>query len=336
MFYIIAAVLIVAALFFLYSANSAFVELRQKSKGKIDVTLDSIDPYEAAHESKNKHVDAKPYMVVLFLTVALILLGISYASVSYQPTWEQNWNEFWHITPKADEPMLNEQTKSTIYNIAQKIEIVTMYMAIASSVLFVLSLPLFKRASVHLFVSSIGLAFVTFLCFIMSLYTEPDQPKVELEVAEIHVNNEAMEIYFKDSNTDVIKLSQFIRDYFKIPRDLDDANVDQLRQYAKGLNEIKQNLSRVEVPKGAESAAKLSTDWINQEIYLTNESYAAKGKNDFLNIVIRFVSEVKNLYTKREEQHHNMTNKLQQMRSKFSKNQQNKKEDLKSHFNFIK
>ena len=349
MFYIIAAVLIVAALFFLYSANSAFVELRHKSKDlrtsehkKIDVTLDSIDPDKAAsddeftadYETDNKHVDAKPYMVVLFLAVALILLAVSYAAVSFQPTWEQIWNNFWHITPKPEEPFLSEQTKATIYGIAQVVQPITLYVAITFGALFVLSLPLFKGASMHLFLGAISMTFITFLCFIMSIYTEPAQiADIELNVVE---SSESISRYLKDKNTDVIMLSGFIKDYFKIPRDINGANVDQLRQYVKGLNEIKQNLMRVEVPNGAETAAKLSTDWINQEIHLVNDTFAAKNNKDFVSMCIRFVGAIKNFFNDSEEIHRDTTKKLQQMRSRYATDKGNEQDDLKSHFSFIR
>ena len=74
MFHLIATMLVVVAAFFIYSAVSAFNELRKGIK---------------------KKVQAKPYMVGLFFFVALLLLGLAYISILYQSIWDQNWNDYW-------------------------------------------------------------------------------------------------------------------------------------------------------------------------------------------------------------------------------------------------
>ena len=146
MFYVIATVLIILALFFLYSAISAFNELRKGIK---------------------KKVQAKPYMVALFLFVALILFILAYLAIVYQTTWNHHWDEFWIDKP----PLLSDKTKLSIYEIVQTIEPITMYGAFGLGALFTISLLTFRKLSPHLFVGTIALAIMTFLCFIAIQYT---------------------------------------------------------------------------------------------------------------------------------------------------------------------
>ena len=138
MFYVIATVLVIVALFFLYSAISAFNELRKGIK---------------------KKVQAKPYMVVLFSVVAMILLILSYASIVYQTSWDHIWNDFW--IDKT--PMMSEESKAKIYNIVQTVEPITMYGTFIFGGLFTLSLLKLKKLTAHLFVGTISLAVMTFL-----------------------------------------------------------------------------------------------------------------------------------------------------------------------------
>ena len=235
MFYLIASVLVIVSLFFLYSAITAFNELRRGIK---------------------KKVQAKPYMVVLFFVVAVIFLILAYAAVAYQTIWDQHWNEFWIDRT----PTMSDESKSKIYNTVQMIKPVTMYGAFIFGALFTISLLKLKRLTAHLFVGTIGLAIITFICFILIQYTEPERTMVETGLheqkieehpnkvieADVPVTNmdtlseidkDSITRYFKNEYTDVLTLSQLLRNHFRIPRNISEANIDQLKQYARGLTE---------------------------------------------------------------------------------------------------
>ena len=291
MFYLIATMLVVVAIFFIYSAVSAFNELRKGIKKKIQ---------------------AKPYMVGLFLFVALLLLGLAYISVLYQSTWDQNWNDYWSDA----QPILSNESKTKIYDVVNTIQPITMYGAFGLAALFTLSLLTFRRLSAHLFVGSIAFAVIAFICFIAIQYTEPskiskvpEQTKIEQTVTHTNDLNDSDKIdqssntsktvatkddlfdnidtmavnqYFQNVDTDVLTLSQFVREHFRIPRDLSQANIDQLKQYNRGLTEIKQGLSRASIPRGAEEADKLTKEWLQQEIKIVNDSLAEKRETGIL------------------------------------------------------
>ena len=343
MFYIIATVLIVLSLFFLYSAISAFNELRKGIK---------------------KKVQAKPYMVALFLFVAVILFILAYAAIIYQKTWDQYWDNFWIDIP----PLLSDESKSTIYEVVQKIEPVTMYSAFGFGALFSISLLTFKRLSPHLFVGSITLAVITFLCFIMGIYTEPsktaqlnekqivaesakkpveisEQKETEIKTKNFQDDFSSLDAITKDSitrylnneNTNVLILSQFVRERFRIPRNIDDANIDQLKQYLRGLTEIKQKLAHVEIPKGAEDAAALTKNWLQQEINIVTDCLAEKRETGILSLMVKFNNMTADLIFDRNREHHDTTDKLRTLRAQFvsvSKSEEDLK--LDSYFSFIK
>ena len=336
MFYIIATVLVVLALFFLYSAISAFNELRKGIK---------------------KKVQAKPYMVALFLFVALILFVLAYVSVTYQTTWDQIWNNFWVDSP----PLFSDETKLEIYEVVQKIEPIAMYGAFGLGALFSISLLTFKRLSPHLFVGAITLLVITFLCFIMGLYTDPEKTQqlheqqtiaestneqeddlaqnIELpDVTEVDaVTRDSIVRYLRDENTNVLVLSQFVREHFKISRNINEANVDQLRQYVRGLTEIKQKLAHVEVPKGAEDSATLTKEWLQQEIDIVTDCLAEKRETGILGLMVKFNNVMADLLFDRTKKHHETTDKLRTLRAEFATTSKSD-EDLKldSYFSFIK
>ena len=337
MFYVIATVLIILALFFLYSAISAFNELRKGIK---------------------KKVQAKPYMVALFLFVALVLIILAYLAIVYQTTWNQHWDEFW-----IDKPLLlSDETRSSIYEVVQKVEPITMYVTFGLAALFTISLLTFRRLAPHLFVGTMALAIVTFICFILIQYTEPDKiPQLkeqesvtssiniqEKDTEQLEVkrfdNNEVDAItrnsitrYLNDDNTNVLLLSQFLREHFRIPRNMNDANVDQLKQYVRGLIEIKQKLAHVETPKGAEEAAALINDWLQQEINIVTDCLAEKRETGILGLVVKFNNIMADLIFDRNKEHHNTTDKVRSLRAEFVMNSKSE-EDLKldTYFSFIK
>ena len=247
MFYVIATVLTIIGIFFLYSAISAFNEIRKGIKKKIQ---------------------AKPYMVILFSIVAIIFFVLAAASVIYQTTWDQNWNEYWTDT----EPIFSSETKLKIYETVEKIEPISLYATFGFGALFSISLLTFKKLSPHLLIISMSFAVITFLSFITIQYTEPSkisqsqdeksivETKKEIETETKETNEvdalarDSIERYLKDKNTDVLTLSQFLKEHYKITRNLNDSNIDQLRQYSRGLTEIKKKLVHVEVPRGAEDS----------------------------------------------------------------------------------
>ena len=348
MFYLIAAILIVVSLFFIYNAVSAFNELRLGIE---------------------KKVKARPYMVVLFFGIALILLALSYAAIDYQPSWEHNWNTFWNLPdePAEDsEPIISEELRATINDISTVSKTAAMYITIAVSILFSLSLILFRKLSAHLFIASISFALITFICFIVSLYTssndiaqsqrtnstateisEPAVPQSQLPVQSNAPNlinstmqTEAITQYLENKSVDVIMLSDFLKDYFKVPNDIDEANIDQLRQYIRGLTEIKQNLTNTEIPEGAENFAALSLEWINQELLLVTNCFAAKRETGLVNLTLRFMDSVSNFFNDKEKQHAETTKQLNNLRN-ITGNRYNyfqteeEYEELKSYFSFI-
>ena len=346
MFYVIAIMLVIVALFFLYSSISAFNELRKGIK---------------------KKVQAKPYMVGLFFFVALLLLGLAYISIVYQATWDQNWNEFWADT----KPLMSEQSKSQIYEIVNKVQPITMYGAFGVAALFTISLMTFRKLSAHLFIGSITLAVITFLCFIASQYTEPSEIAKEHEEVEIteeakvhskisaessqsseankssevpsnkdsfkHMDAMAINQYFQNEDTDVLTLSLFVREHFRIPRDLTQANIDQLRQYNRGLIEMKQGLARANIPRGAEEADSLTKEWLQEEINIVTDCLAEKRETGILGLMVKFNNLMADLIFDRNRKHHSTTDKLRTLRSEFvsiSKSEENL--NLKEHFSFIK
>ena len=349
MFYLIATALVIVAIFFIYSAVSAFNELRKGIK---------------------KKVQAKPYMVGLFSFISLICLGLAYASVLYQSTWDQNWNTFWANT----QPLLSNESKMQIYGIVNNLQPITMYGAFALSALFTLSLVMFKKLSAHLFVGSMALAVIAFLCFIASQYTEPSKiskmnehtiseqvtqtrsPTVPSN-AEIpqqqepskasesltdkdllnNIDTMAVNQYFQNEDTDVLTLSHFVRGHFRIPRDLTQANVDQLKQYNRGLTEIKQSLSRANIPRGAEDADKLTKLWLQEEINIVTDCLAEKRETGILSLMVKFNNMIADLIYDRNRIHHNTTDKLRTLRAVFINVQSIEDETiLKEHFSFIK
>ena len=335
MFYLIASVLVIVSLFFLYSAITAFNELRRGIK---------------------KKVQAKPYMVVLFFVVAVIFLILAYAAVAYQTIWDQHWNEFWIDRT----PTMSDDSKSKIYNTVQMIKPVTMYGAFIFGALFTISLLKLKRLTAHLFVGTIGLAIITFICFILIQYTEPERTMVETGLheqkieehpnkvieADVPVTNmdtlseidkDSITRYFKNEYTDVLTLSQLLRNHFRIPRNISEANIDQLKQYARGLTEIKQNIVRIENPKGAEEAAKLTQEWLQQEINIVTDCLAEKRETGILGIIVKFNNTMADLIFNRNREHHDTTDKLRSMRNDFVNSTQPAGElDLKEYFSFIK
>lgn len=335
MFYLIASVLVIVSLFFLYSAITAFNELRRGIK---------------------KKVQAKPYMVVLFFVVAVILLVLAYAAIVYQTIWDQNWNEFWIDRT----PTMSDESKSKIYNTVQMIKPITMYGAFIFGALFTISLLKLKRLTAHLFVGTIGLAIITFICFILIQYTEPERTMVgtglhEQKIEEhpnkvietdvpvtnmdtlSEIDKDSITRYFKNEYTDVLTLSQLLRNHFRIPRNISEANIDQLKQYARGLTEIKQNIVRIENPKGAEEAAKLTQEWLQQEINIVTDCLAEKRETGILGIIVKFNNTMADLIFDRNREHHNTTDKLRSMRNDFVNSTQPAEElDLKEYFSFIK
>ena len=336
MFYIIATVLVVLALFFMYSAISAFNELRKGIK---------------------KKVQAKPYMVVLFLFVAILLFILAYLAIIYQTTWDHHWDKFWIDSP----PIMSDETKSAIYEVVQKVEPITMYGAFGVGALFSISLLTYKRLSPHLFVGAITLLVITFLCFIMGLYTEPgktlqsnDQQTITEsvskqeedveenidvpDVTEIDaVTRDSIVRYLRDENTNVLVLSQFVKEHFRISRNISDANIDQLRQYVRGLTEIKQKLAHVEVPKGAEDASALTKDWLQQEIDIVTDCLAEKRETGILGLMVKFNNTMADLIFDRNKKHHNTTDKLRTLRAEFATTSKTDGElNLDSYFSFIK
>ena len=333
MFYIIATVLFIISMFFLYSAISAFNELRKGIK---------------------KKVQAKPYMVVLFSVVAIILSILSYASIVYQTSWDQIWNNFW--IDKT--PMMSEESKAKIYNIVQTVEPIMMYGAFIFGGLFTLSLLKLKKLTAHLFVGTISLAVMTFLCFIISQYTEPSESanipqqhqitEKSIEVKEINtpdmdieeiseIDRDSITRYFKNDYTDVLKLTQSLKAHFRISRNINDANVDQLKQYLRGLTEIKQNLVHIKIASGAEEAAALTQRWLQQEINMVNDCIAEKKETGILGIIVSARNYISELIFSKNKAHHDTTDKLRTMRSTFINDTKVYEDlDLKEYFSFIK
>ena len=346
MFYLIAIMLVIIAVFFIYSAVSAFNELRKGIK---------------------KKVQAKPYMVGLFLFISLIFFGLAYLSVAYQSTWDQIWNDYWSTA----KPILSNGTKRQIFDIANTLQPITMYGAFGIAALFSLSLLTFRRLSAHLFVGSMTLAVIAFLCFIAIQYTEPSRiskssEQVNIEQSITHNNNQsdsddietskhlqsessteedlfkdidtmAVNQYFQNENTDVLTLSRFVREHFRIPRDLSQANIDQLKQYNRGLIEIKQALFRTDVPRGAEDVDKLTKEWLQQEIKIVNDSLAEKRETGIFRLMVKFNNGIYDLLFDINKEHHRTTDKLRTLRAGFINVQQSDDElNLKEHFSFIK
>ena len=337
MFYLIAIVLVIVAAFFIYSAASAFIELRKGIK---------------------KKVQAKPYMVGLFLFISLMLFGLAYISIVYQSTWDQNWNDYWSTA----EPLLSDETKIQIYDIVNVVQPVSMYGAFIVAALFTLSLMTFRRLSAHLFVGSMALAVIAFICFIAIQYTEPSKlsktenpVRAEKSINQTEVLNDseseivtnrdlfsnidtmAVNQYFQNEDTDVLTLSRFVKDHFRIPRDFSQANIDQLKQYNRGLTEMKQRLSRVTVPRGAEDADNLTKEWLQQEIKIVNDSLAEKRETGIFKLMVKFNHMVSDMVFDINKNHHNTTDKLRILRSRFVDIQKSEEElNLKEHFSFIK
>ena len=344
MFYVIATMLVIVAAFFIYSAISAFNELRKGIK---------------------KKVQAKPYMVGLFLFVSLIFFLLAYLSIAYQSTWDQIWNEYWSTA----KPFLSDDTKGQIFDIANTAQPITMYSAFGLAALFSLSLLTFRRLSAHLFIGSITLAVIAFLCFIAIQYTEPskiskapEQIKTEQSISHTNTKIDSGEVeeidqskssaeedlfkdidtmavnqYFQNENTDVLTLSRFVREHFRIPRDLSQANIDQLKQYNRGLIEIKQALFRVDIPRGAEDIDRLTKEWLQQEIKIVNDSLAEKRETGIFRLMVKFNNWVYDLFFDINKEHHNTTDKLRTLRAGFINVQQLDDElNLKEHFSFIK
>lgn len=331
MFYIIATVLFIVSLFFWYSAISAFNELRKGIK---------------------KKVQAKPYMVVLFLFIAIILLILAYAAIVYQTSWDQIWNDFWIDRT----PVMSDESKTKIYDIAQKVETITMYGAFIFGALFTISLLKLKKLTIHLFVGTISLAIITFLCFIAVQYTEPANPaslqehqikekiieikqvKPETGIEELsEIDKDSISRYFKNNYTNVLKLSQLLREHFRIPRNINDSNIDQLKQYSRGLTEIKQHLVKIEVAEGAVDAAKLTQKWVQQEINLVNECIAEKRESGLLGIIVKISNYMSDLIFSKNREHHDTTDKIRTMRNLFVDDSLSDEYlDLKEYFSFIK
>ena len=343
MFYLIAIALVIVAAFFIYSAFSAFNELRKGIK---------------------KKVQAKPYMVGLFSFVSLLFLILAYMSIVYQSTWDHHWNNFWADT----QPLLSDESKMQIYEIVTNVQPVTMYGAFILAALFTLSLLMFRSLSAHLFVGSIALAVVAFICFITIQYTEPNKILIEDEqiiakqTSEIpaasndseqtksqrsstspeknlfdEMDTMAVNQYFQNETTDVLTLSHFVREHFRIPRDLTQANVDQLRQYNRGLIEIKQKLSKAEIPRGAEDVDKLTKEWLQQEINIVTDCLAEKRETGILGLMVKFNNLMADLIFDRNREHHNTTDRLRTLRAVFINIQNNEENlNLKEYFSFIK
>ncbi|MBR2179929.1 MAG: hypothetical protein IJ862_06015 [Selenomonadaceae bacterium] len=343
MFYVIATMLVILSIFFIYSAFSAFNELRKGIK---------------------KKVQAKPYMVWLFSTISLILLGLAYLSIVYQSTWDQNWNDYWSTA----RPILSTESKIKIYDIVNVLQPVTMYGAFGLAALFTLSLLTFRRLSAHLFVGSMALAVIAFICFIAIQYTEPNKTskvneqtiKMEQSVNQTdnldkseqssdslesttekdlfsNIDTMAVNQYFQNEDTDVLTLSRFVREHFRIPRDLSQANIDQLKQYNRGLTEIKQGLSRVNIPRGAEDVDNLTKEWLQQEIKIVNNSLAEKRETGIFGLMVKFNNAIADMIFDINKEHHNTTDKLRTLRAGFINVQNSEEEsDLKEHFSFIK
>ena len=344
MFYVIATMLVIVAVFFIYSAVSAFNELRKGIK---------------------KKVQAKPYMVGLFLFISLIFFLLAYLSITYQSTWDQIWNDYWSTA----EPLLSDETKKQIFDIANTLQPITMYGAFGIAALFSLSLLTFRRLSAHLFVGSMTLAVIAFLCFIAIQYTEPSRiskapeqinteqsinhintqsdsdnieisnPSASLKDEDIFKNIDTMALnqYFQNENTDVLTLSRFVKEHFRIPRDLSQANIDQLKQYNRGLIEIKQALFRTDIPRGAEDIDRLTKEWLQQEIKIVNDSLAEKRETGIFRLMVKFNNWVSDLFFDINKEHHKTTDKLRTLRAGFINVQQSDDElNLKEHFSFIK
>ena len=330
MFYLIAIVLVIVAAFFIYSAASAFIELRKGIK---------------------KKVQAKPYMVGLFLFISLILLGLAYISILYQSTWDQNWNDYWSTA----KPLLSDETKIQIYDVVNVVQPAAMYGAFIVAALFTVSLMTFRRLSAHLFVGSMALAVIAFICFIAIQYTEPsklstaevraEQSINQTEEAERATNRDsfsnmdtmAVNQYFQNEDTDVLTLSRFVKEHFRIPRDFSQANIDQLKQYNRGLTEIKQRLARVTVPRGAEEADNLTKEWLRQEIKIVNDSLAEKRETGIFKFMVKFNNMMSDMIFDINKEHHNATDKLRILRSRFVDIQKSEEElNLKEYFSFIK
>ena len=330
MFYLIAIVLVIVAAFFIYSAASAFIELRKGIK---------------------KKVQAKPYMVGLFLLISLILLGLAYISILYQSTWDQNWNDYWSTA----KPLLSDETKIQIYDVVNVVQPAAMYGAFIVAALFTVSLMTFRRLSAHLFVGSMALAVIAFICFIAIQYTEPsklstaevraEQSINQTEEAERATNRDsfsnidtmAVNQYFQNEDTDVLTLSRFVKEHFRIPRDFSQANIDQLKQYNRGLTEIKQRLARVTVPRGAEEADNLTKEWLRQEIKIVNDSLAEKRETGIFKFMVKFNNMMSDMIFDTNKEHHNATDKLRILRSRFVDIQKSEEElNLKEYFSFIK
>lgn len=325
MFYVIATVLVIIGIFFVYSAVSAFNEIRKGIE---------------------KEVPAKPYMVVLFSFVAVIFFLLAIFSVMYQSTWDQNWDLFWSDAP----PLFSDETKLKIYEISNTVEPISLYSTFGFGVLFTISLVTFKKLSPHLLIVTLTLAVITFLSFIVIQYTEPEKNSIEVkqtkvvEETKVDLKKEANKIefdplkrdsivrYLKNQSTDVLMLSQFLRDHFKITRHLPEANIDQLKQYVRGLTEIKQKLDHMEVPRGAEEAEIIIKLWLQQEIRIVTDCMAEKRETGLFGMMIRFDNFVSDVIFDRTKEHHNTTDKVRKMRAEFIMNQEEVDEE---YFSFI-
>ena len=322
MFYVIATVLIIVGLFFVYSAISAFNELRKGIK---------------------KKVQAKPYMVILFLIVAIIFFLLSAVSIIYQSTWDQNWNTFWIDVP----PLFSDETRIKIFEVVHKIEPLTLYATFGLGGLFSISLVTFRKLSAHLLIATMSFAVITFISFIIIQYTEPQKNSLTYEqnisVENKNSSNKFQQVdaisrdsitrYLNNQSTDVLNLTQFLKQHFKISRNISDSNVDQLRQYSRGLTEIKQKLSHVEVPRGAENSADLINLWLQQEIKIVGDCLAEKRQTGILGLVVKLNNFASDVIFNRTKEHHEITDEVRRMRAEFVTN-----EDLKieGYFSFIK
>ena len=290
-------------------------------------------------------------MVGLFLFISLILLGLAYISILYQSTWDQNWNDYWSTA----KPLLSDETKIQIYDVVNVVQPAAMYGAFIVAALFTVSLMTFRRLSAHLFVGSMALAVIAFVCFIAIQYTEPsklstaevraEQSINQTEEAERATNRDsfsnidtmAVNQYFQNEDTDVLTLSRFVKEHFRIPRDFSQANIDQLKQYNRGLTEIKQRLARVTVPRGAEEADNLTKEWLRQEIKIVNDSLAEKRETGIFKFMVKFNNMMSDMIFDTNKEHHNATDKLRILRSRFVDIQKSEEElNLKEYFSFIK
>ena len=306
MFYLIATVLIIISLFFVYNAVTAFNELRKKVV---------------------KKVPAKPYMVGLFLFIALIFIALAVLAIIYQSTWDQLWNEFW-INHQI---IFSDETKSKIFNVTSKGQSIALYATIAFGILFTMSLQFFRKMSIHLFVVVMSTLLITFLCFIANQYTEPENLNESTTL-----NETAITEYFQNKDTDVIKLSVFVKNYFRVPRMIEAANVDQLRQYMRGLTEIKQNLARVEIPQGAEAVNEMTATWLNDEIRLVTDCLAEKRESGIFGLAISFNNAITNFIFDKKKEHLKDTERLKNFRRKYITDDPSAEENLQDHFSFIK